>query len=95
MSAQVGSWVSMIPLIRFRTPLDLPLVPYNDIFPTTNGVVGVICWHENTIRYAPNKISSLGNLDPAPNCLGFLKRPKLAWALIQLGISLEFVMAHP
>ena len=76
MSAQVASWVSVIPLIRFRTPLDLLLVPYNDIFPTTNGVVGMICWHENTIRYAPNKISSLGNLEPAPNCLGFLKRPK-------------------
>ena len=35
-----------------------------DLFPATEGAVGVMCWH----TYDTNKLPGSGTLEPEPNC---------------------------
>ena len=48
-----------------------------DLLLVTEGAVGVICWYTNAPRFDPNKISGLGNLEPATKPLmDSLRDPK-------------------
>lgn len=47
--------------------LDVLLSRCRDLFPTSSGVVGVICRHAEATRFEPGKISGSGNLEPAPD----------------------------